>query len=103
MSAASISRAAKDPELRARVLAMAYKELQADPVKQESSYGQRLSQGLANEEPLMWPVAIDTEAAYEAALQAGRGAPGHDNDVITDASLTSAIGVHWPYAEGEGP
>jgi len=103
MSAASISRAAGDVELRARVLAMAHKELLFDVVKAASTYGRQLSAGVASEEPLMFPVAVDTEAAYEAAVQAGRGAPGHDADVITDAALTSAIGAHWPYQPGEGP
>ena len=97
MSAASISQAANDPELRARVLAMANKELLFDETKASSTYGKSLSAGAVGVEPLMYPIAVDTEAAYEAALQAGRGAPGHDSDIITDAALTSAIGAHWPY------
>ena len=101
MSAASINRAATDPELRARVLAMAHKEVLFDPVKADSQYGKTLTQ--VGVDPLMYPVAVDTEAAYESALQAGRGAPGHDADIITDAALTSAINAHWPWAEGEEP
>lgn len=102
MSAASISRAAADPQLRARVLAMAHKELMADEAKQQTVYGLSLAQGYGTEQPLMYPVAVDTEAAYEAALQAGRGAPGHDGDVITDGALTAAINAHWPM-ETPGP
>jgi hypothetical protein len=103
MSAASVSQAASDPELRARVLAMAHKELMADPLKEASTFGISLAAGSVDVTPLMFPVAVDTEAAYEAALQAGRGAPGHDMDIITDAALTSAINAHWPWQEGEGP
>ena len=103
MSAASVSQAAGDPELRARVLAMAHKELLADEVKQASTYGKALAASQVGAEPLMYPVAVDTEQAYEAALQAGRGAPGHDADIITDGALTASINAHWPYAEGEGP
>jgi len=103
MSAASISRAAGDQELRARVLAMAHRELLFDEMKAASTYGRNLSAGTVNEEPLMYPVAVDTEAAYESAVQAGRGAPGHDSDVITDAALTAAVNAHWPWMEGEGP
>jgi hypothetical protein len=97
MSAASINRAATDQELRDRVLAMAHKELLFDENKADSTYGKNLSAGTVDVTPLMYPIAVDTEAAYEAALQAGRGAPGHDSDIITDAALTSAIGAHWPY------
>jgi len=97
MSASSIAQAATDPALRARVLAMAHKELLFDELKADSTYGKTLAAGQIGVEPLMYPVAVDTEAAYEAALQAGRGAPGHDADIITDGALTAAIGAHWPY------
>jgi len=103
MSAASISQAANDPELRARVLAMANKEVIFDEAKANSTFGKSLSAGVTGVDALMYPVAVDTEAAYEAAVQAGRGAPGHDSDIITDAALTSAIDAHWPWADGEEP
>jgi hypothetical protein len=97
MSAATISQAAADTDLRARVVAMAHKELEFDEAKQESTYGKLLAAGSAPIEPLIWPVAVATEAAYESALAAGRGAPGHDADVITDGDLTAAINAAWPY------
>ena len=103
MSAVSISRAASDPQLQARVLAMAHREIMYSDELANTTYGKQLIQGFNNVMPLMYPVAVDTEAAYETALNAGRGAPGHDSDVITDAALTSAISAHWPYAEGEAP
>ena len=96
MSAASISRAANDPELQARVLAIAHKELIFNEPLQETGYGKQLMQGFGSVIPLMWPIAVDTEAAYEAAVTSGRGAPGHDPDVITDAALSSAVTAHWP-------
>jgi len=82
---------------------MAHRELQFDEAKAGSSYGKQLAAGLIGAEPLMYPVAVDTEAAYESALQSGRGAPGHDADIITDAALTAAIGAHWPWQNGEEP
>jgi hypothetical protein len=45
---------------------------------------------------LMYPIAVDTEAAYETAVNSGRGAPGYDVDIITDAAITAAIAAHWP-------
>lgn len=117
MSAASIARAAQDLELMTRVLAMAQKEMVFNEALADTEYGKQLiSVPVPVELPpgmfaptssvltkLMWPVAVDTEAAYESAVLAGKGSPGHDPDVITDAALTSSIIAHWPYADGEGP
>jgi hypothetical protein len=103
VSAASIARAANDPEFQARVQALAQKEIVFNAALGETEYGKQLRQGFINILPLAWPVAVDTEAAYEAALVSGRGAPGHDTDVIPDASITSAIVAHWPYVNGEAP
>lgn len=103
MSHTSIARAASDPDLVARVQAAAHREIIYNEALADTTFGKQLTGGTINVQPLMWPVAVDTEAAYETALTAGRGAPGHDVDIITDAALTSAIVAHWPYAEGEQP
>ena len=96
MTAASIHRAANDPQLQARVLAAAQKEILYNEELADTSYGKRLAQGGADVMPLMWPVAADQEQAYSSALQAGRGAPGHDTDIITDDAILSAIKSFWP-------
>ena len=103
MTAASINAAANDPQLQARVLAMARKEMVFNEALADTEFGTRLASGMYSVMELMWPIAVDTEAAYESALQAGRGAPGHDADIITDGAITSAVIAHWPYAEGETP
>lgn len=96
MSASSISRAALDQDLLARVNAVAHKEAQASPTFGNTKFGQDLMSGMTTASPLMWAVAVDTEAAYETALVNGRGAPGHDVDIITDAQITAAVQAHWP-------
>jgi hypothetical protein len=96
MTAASIARAAADPELQARVMAMAQKEILFNEDLANTDFGQQLARGFGSVQPLMWSIAVDTEAAYETAINSGRGAPGHDVDIITDAALTSAINAHWP-------
>ena len=108
MSFASINQAANDQQLRARVDAAAQKEARLNPTFGNTMYGQQLIAASANPglgmpsgvamlpSPLMWGVAVDTEAAYFAALQAGRGAPGHDSDIITDGMITAAVQAHWP-------
>lgn len=103
MTAASIARAANDEQLKARVQAMASKEILYNADLAATAYGQDVAGGFPNLAKLMWPVAVDTEAAYETAVNSGRGAPGHDVDVIPDAAITSAVVAHWPYADGEAP
>lgn len=96
MSMASINRAANDEQLQARVLAAAQKEIIFNEDLANTNYGKQLAQGFLNIMPLMYRVAVDTEAAYETALVSGRGAPGHDTDIITDAAITSAVVAGWP-------
>ena len=103
MTFATIQRAANDSDLIARVTAAAQKEIVFNTDLAETEFGKALSRGYVNVSPLMWPVAVDTEAPYETAVNTGRGAPGHDSDIITDAAITSAIIAHWPYADGETP
>ena len=103
MTAATISRAANDQQLKDRVLALANKEVLYNEEMANSEFGKRLRTGSPDVGPFMFPIAVDTEAAYESALTMGRGAPGHDMDVITDAALTSAIVAHWPWTDAERP
>ena len=105
MSFASINKAAIDPQLRARVEAAANKEVRYNQALADTDYGQELLRTPPNAIPtatatpptiLMWGVAVATEAEYESALIAGRGAPGHDQDIITDSMITSAVVANWP-------
>ena len=103
MTAATIARAANDPQLRDRVLALAQKEIIYQEDLANTEYGRALRSGMGVVQPLMYPVAVDTEAAYETAVNSGRGAPGYDQDVIPDAAITSAIIAHWPLTDAEKP
>jgi len=96
MSATSISRAAADRDLKARVDAVVHQEAMNNATVHDSEYAVMLRQGMTDGQPLMWPVAVATEAAYESAMASGRGAPGHDADVITDADITAAVQANWP-------
>ena len=96
MSASSISRAAGDPQLQARIIASTNKEILFNDELAETWFGKQVRAGAANYTGLYWPVAVETEAAYETAVNSGRGAPGYDVDVITDAAITSAIVANWP-------
>lgn len=103
MSANSISRAANDVQLQARIVASANKEIIFNDALADSWFGQRVRAGMATWTPLYWSVAVETEAAYETAVNSGRGAPGYDVDIITDAALTAAISANWPEEIVFGP
>ena len=96
MSASSINRAANDPQLQARIVALANKEVLSNEELANTEYGKRVLNGMAIWTQLYWPVAVETEAAYESALLNDRGAPGYDVDIITDAALSAAIVGNWP-------
>jgi hypothetical protein len=100
MSFNSISRAAVDEDLIKRVTVAANQIVQTDADKANTIFGQSLLRGSMMGTnpvaPLMYPVAISTEAAYEAALLGQRGAPGYDIDIITDAALFAAVNAAWP-------
>jgi hypothetical protein len=107
MSFATIARAAVDQQLIDRVTASAYQAMMEDPDKIDTVFGQALVNppvGFGNNPvaPLMWPVAVDSEAAYEAALVAGRGAPGHDTDIITDEAIHASVTGNWPMTRPPG-
>jgi hypothetical protein len=97
VSASSINRAANDPQLQARVLALSQKELMYNNNLRNTVYGKQLLQGFnPNVMALMWPLAANQETQYENALKAGRGAPGFDTDIITDDAILSAVISFWP-------
>lgn len=97
MTAASINLCANDKQLQDRVLATAQKELVYNTALRETVFGKQMLQGfVSNVMPLMWPLAADQEQKYFDALRAGRGAPGHDIDVITDDAILSAVISFWP-------
>lgn len=96
MTLASISIAAMDDELRRRVESSAHQEARNNESLRDTQYAKALVSGTQSVQPLMWGVAVATEAAYFSALQNGRGAPGHDTDIITDGDITAAVVANWP-------
>lgn len=96
MTAASINQCANDAQLQVRVLALAQKELVYNQDLQATQYGKQMRSGMANVMPLMWPLAADQEQEYLTAMTNGRGAPGHDVDIISDEAILSAVISFWP-------
>lgn len=98
MSLSSIQTAYADADLRSRVEAAILKEINYDEDKRNSDFGKAMLNNTAygGVNAMYWAVAVATETAYESALAANRGAPGHDPDVITDGAITSAVTANWP-------
>jgi hypothetical protein len=97
MSLASIDQAANDQALQQRTTSAVWKEAVANPAFGGTAFGRQVLTGTA---PIVmtfaYPVAVDTEAAYESAVIAGNPNPGGDPAVITDAAIGSAVQAHWP-------
>lgn len=84
-----------DQQLRARIDAAVWQEAFAR--MGSNDYADLVVRnGTTNFSSFYWRVSIDYEAAYETAVRNGRGAPGHDTDVITDANIAAAIAAVWP-------
>jgi hypothetical protein len=96
MSYTSLSAQVGDPSLNARVQAAAVKEAYDNPELGATDFGAALKLSASSSIVLMYPVSIDTEAAYEYALSTGKPDPGGDPTVITDGAILSAVQAHWP-------
>jgi hypothetical protein len=96
MSQTTIARAAIDPDLNKRITAAVYSEAIANPTLADTQFAIAVKNGFANMTGLFWAVADAVEAEYEAGIVSGRGSPGHDQDVVTDGAITSAVVANWP-------
>lgn len=103
MSFTSNSKAANDPDLQARTMAATTAEAHNNPDLKGTQFAAQVRLGYAPMTGMYWAVANAVGAAYETGLLNGRGAPGHDADVITDADITAAVVASWPADPGPGP
>ena len=96
MTLSSVHAASQDVQLQRRVEACAQNEARNNEELKNTAYAKSMQQGMVNFWSLYWGVAVATEAAYYGALQNGRGAPGHDTDIITDGDILAAVQANWP-------
>jgi hypothetical protein len=97
MSYTTITQATTDQPLLNRVTAAIQKEAYDNAALSDTDFGSS-----AKADPywasqrMIWPVAIDTEAAYESALINDNPNPGGDPSVITDAAILTSVQANWP-------
>ena len=96
MSQTTINQAANDVDLQVRVQSAAYAEAFNNPELVDNQFADSVRRGYGQFNGLYYAVAVSTETAYETGILNGRGAPGHDDDVITDADIVAAVQAHWP-------
>ena len=96
MSQTTISMAANDRDLQARVQSAVYGEALNNPALEGDQYAALVRQGNANFTGMYWAVAVAVGAKYEAGILNGRGSPGHDADVISDTDILAAVQTNWP-------
>jgi hypothetical protein len=98
MSYTTITQSTRDEALKDRVVAAAMKEAIAGaPEFADSEFAVALkntpSLGLSY---FLWPTAINYEAEYAYAINAGDPNPGGDEGVITDANIQAVVQLNWP-------
>jgi hypothetical protein len=97
MSLNTVTRAANDVELQARITGAIHAEAHNNPALSETQFADQVRRGFAPQfTPFFWSVAGAVQAEYEAGVLAGRGSPGYDADVVTDGQITSAVVAAWP-------
>lgn len=96
MSYQTITKCTQDQAFMDRVTACVAQEAWNSPTNSATEYGASVRASSANAFPMVWPVAVDNEAAYESALVAGNPDPGGDPAVITDGAILSAVQSNWP-------
>lgn len=96
MSLNSAARAAQDPDLQTRIQAAAYDQAVNNANLEKTQFAFQVRSGYANFTSLYWTVGNAVDQEYEAGILAGRGAPGHDPDVVTDGAILAAVVVNWP-------
>lgn len=97
MSYNSLVAQSRDQAFLGRIDAAVYKEAWTNPTFGDTDYGQAIQRAAASTTVYFgWPVAVDTEAAYESALLNEVPEPGKDPSVITDNQILAAVQAHWP-------
>jgi hypothetical protein len=93
----SLNTQVNDLALQARVEACMQQEARVNPNVNGGQVAESIRNGIFGRTgTMMWDVSIDTEEAYEYALNVPVENPGADETVITDAMLLSAVQAHWP-------
>ena len=96
MSYNTINQAANDPALLKRVTSAVSQEAWNGSVKDTQFANIVRNNANYGGTQLIWPTAIDYEAANASALAANNPNPGGDESVITDPNITSSVQAHWP-------
>lgn len=97
MSYTTIAAAAADAHLQERVTSAVAREAWNNPALGDTIFGTEARQypvGAMGQ--IIWPVAVDTEAAYESAVIGDNPDPGGDPAVVTDGAILAAVQAHWP-------
>jgi hypothetical protein len=97
MSFNSVAQAAADPDLQVRITASINAEAINNVDLKDTQFAKQVKSGYPPPYTAMyWAVASAVQVAYETGVNSGRGSPGHDADVVTDGSITSAVVANWP-------
>ena len=96
MSFNTIAQANADNDLRTRTNACCEEQARTDPAHNATPLADLIRLGRADvTDQFQWIVALAGQAAYESAVIGGNPRPGHDESVIADAAILSAVQTNW--------
>jgi hypothetical protein len=97
MTMNAVARAAQDIDLQSRIQAAIYGEAINNEDLSSTQFAKQVKSGMfVNFQSMYWAVAQAVQTEYDYGIGIGRGAPGHDTDVVTDGAITSAVVANWP-------
>ena len=96
MSYRTLDTASKDYALMNRTIACVQQQAWTNAAVAGSAFAAAVKANPAQASALIWPVALDTEAVYAAAIKANVPDPGGNETVITDEMILDAVQANWP-------
>jgi hypothetical protein len=96
MSLNTLHLASQDVALTNRTIACVQQEAHDNAAIADTAFAATAIANPAAGVALVWPVALNTEAEYASAIDAGVPNPGGDESVISDGMILSAVQASWP-------
>src|SRR5262245_18248443 len=95
MSYNSLHASSLDSGLQARTVASVQEQARL-PQFADTAFAAEVTANPAAGNSLIWPVALNVQAAYEAAYEAGDTNIGANEGLIPDAAIMAAVQAAWP-------
>jgi hypothetical protein len=97
VSYGSLARQINDFDLNSRIDSAGQQEAWENAAVHDSAFAVAVRQGSVQPRDVFaWPVALNSEDAYETAVLHFHSQPGLDPAVVSDAMILAAVQANWP-------